>query len=188
MESVGGENLSDKKKLRSVDISGGLMQQDISLNLLEGVANIRYGLLVVAKLLLRQVSKVDGAFLSDNPDISSAENQLVDKAHHLCTARSVNAIDITGNGNTTGPAVYLLKLIVRLAGFGELKKVADKHQWLIPENLKCEKVRIEGVVANRWNGKECKERSEECLSESTPAFIPFTLSCSENILLSSSLG
>ena len=150
MERVRGGKRSDARKLQSVDISGELMQQHISLDLLEGVANIRYGLFVVAKLLLCQVNKVDGAFLSNNSDIISiAANQLVDKAQYLCAARSVNAIDITGHGNTTGPAVYLLKLIVRLAGFGELNKVADKHQWVIPESLRCEEVRIEGMVRNR---------------------------------------
>ena len=52
-----------------------------------------------------------------------------------CTAEGVNSIDATGESNTTGPIVYLLKLLMRQSGISCLKKAVEKYHWVVPMEL-----------------------------------------------------
>ena len=61
-----------------------------------------------------------------------------------CTEDRLNTIDATGKSNTTGPVVYLLKLLVRQAGFSCLKKIVEKHKWVVPDVLRSAEVREVG--------------------------------------------
>lgn len=56
-------------------------------------------------------------------------------SRHACTADRINTIDTSGKSNTTGPIVYLLKLLARQSGFSCLKKIAEGHNWVIPPEL-----------------------------------------------------
>ena len=58
-----------------------------------------------------------------------------------CTEDRLNTIDAT---DTTGPIVYLLKLLVRQAGFSCLKKIVEKHKWVVPDVLRSAEVREVG--------------------------------------------
>ena len=49
-----------------------------------------------------------------------------------CTESRINT---TGEANTTGPVVYLLKLLVRQAGFVCLNKIVQTHNWVVPHEL-----------------------------------------------------
>ena len=52
-----------------------------------------------------------------------------------CTESRINTIDTTGEANTTGPVVYLLKLLVRQAGFVCLNKIVQTRNWVVPHEL-----------------------------------------------------
>ena len=54
----------------------------------------------------------------------------------VCTDPSINHIDDTGQSDTTGPVLYLLKLIVRQFGFPCLTEVSVEHPWVVPHELK----------------------------------------------------
>ena len=63
-------------------------------------------------------------------------NQLVHVAGVLCTDSGVNHIDVTGDSDTTGPIVYLLKLLMRQYGTDCLQRVSKDHQWVVPPQLR----------------------------------------------------
>ena len=130
--------------------AAGFSQRDITLDLLEGVAKVRYALLVVAGLLQQQVNEVGGAFPASHTHIihGATADRLLQKARQACTMEGVNTIDSTGERNTTGPIVYLLKMIVRQWGFGCLKKIVERHQWVVPVELRQDEVREGGT--DKW--------------------------------------
>ena len=125
----------------------GFTRKDITLDLLEGVAMVRYALLVVADLLQQQVNKVEGAFPPSHTESVNEATviQLLKEARQICTMVGINTIDMTSKGNTTGPVVYLMKVIVRQWGFGCLKQVIKGHQWVMPAALRQDKVRVGGL-------------------------------------------
>ena len=106
---------------------------NVTLEYLEGVAKVRYALSVVAELL----NQIDHA-------CSYEDSVLVDKllglAREVCVDPNINII---GQGNTVGPAVFLIKLLVRQYGLKYLYKASEAHAWVVPEQLK-----QTGVVRN----------------------------------------
>ena len=134
----------------------GFTQRDITLDLLEGVAKIRYALLVVADLLQQQVNEMGGASPASYAHIihGAMANRLIEEARHACT------IDLTGERNTTGPIVYLLKMIVHQWGFGCLEKVVERHQWVVPVELRQDEVR-EGEREGEREGMKEGDREGE---------------------------
>ena len=98
-----------------------------TLEYLEGVANVRYSLSVVAEVLR---SKDTGRYVME----------LLRAAGQMCSDREVNCIDPTGHRDTVGPVIYLLKLLVRQYGMPCLKEVAEIHEWVIPAELISKKV------------------------------------------------
>ena len=63
---------------------------------------------------------------------------------HACTETKINSIDTTGKSNSTGPIVYLLKLLVNHGGFSCLTKIVKDTQlmWMVPEQLEQDKVKV----------------------------------------------
>ncbi len=55
----------------------------------------------------------------------------------------VNVIDPTGRVDTTGPVLYLMRLLVRQFGFTCLQRVSQAHPWVVPESLR----RVDNVSA-----------------------------------------
>ena len=96
---------------------------DISLGYIEGVAKVRFALSVVSEQFYRRVTM---------------KMPLLQAVRAVCTDPTVNHIDDTGKSDTTGPALYLLKLIVRRYGFPCLTEVSEKHPWVVPNELKSE--------------------------------------------------
>ena len=137
----------------------GFSQRDVSLDMLEGVAKLRYALLVAAELLQLQVKEMGGDSASHTQILyGRVASRLVESARYCCmymyidvshalhvpcacrracTEERINTIDTTGKTNTTGPIVYLLKLLVRQAGFSCLKKIVEKPdgKWVVPPGL-----------------------------------------------------
>ena len=63
-------------------------------------------------------------------------NVIVHVCRRVCTEENINKIDATREQNTTGPIVYLMKLLVRQSGLGVLKQITDKrHHWVVPGEL-----------------------------------------------------
>ena len=102
----------------------------ISVLFLEGLAKIRFSLSVVADILEKQVSS------KQKVTTSSHITQLVYTAQNICSDLNINVIDTTGNLDTTGPTVYLMRLLVRQFGMSCLEKVADTYSWIIPMELR----------------------------------------------------
>ena len=102
----------------------------ISVLFLEGLAKIRFSLSVVADILEKQVSS------KQKVTTSSHITQLVYTAQNICSDLNINVIDTTGNLDTTGPTVYLMRLLVRQFGMSCLEKVTDTYSWIIPMELR----------------------------------------------------
>ena len=94
----------------------------VSLEYLEAVAKIRFALSVVAEELSN--NRVRG------------REELLQVASTMCTDVNVNVLDSSGRKDTTGPVIYLLKLLVRQFGFACLKSVSEEHPWVIPRELR----------------------------------------------------
>lgn len=100
---------------------------NISVLLLEGLAKIRFSLSVAADILEKQ---------SSSKQISSPMKQLVYTTQNVCCDLKINIIDTTGSLDTTGPIVYLMRLLVRQYGISCLEKVASAYSWAIPKELR----------------------------------------------------
>ena len=100
-----------------------------TLQYLEGIAKVRCSLSVVAKVL-------------KDKDSGYHIKELLRAAGRMCSDHQVNCIDSTGQRDTVGPVIYLLKLLVRQYGIPCLKAAAELHEWVIPAELRSDKVRI----------------------------------------------
>lgn len=98
----------------------------VSVELLESFAKVRFSLSRVADILHRTTSKQ-----------TSQVEQLLQAAKVVCSNAVVNMIDRSGQHDTTGPSVYLMRVLVRRYGRSSLEKVASAYSWVIPEELTC---------------------------------------------------
>ena len=94
---------------------------EISLGYIEGVAKVRFALSVVAEQFHKRITM---------------KPALLHAVRTVCTDPSINHIGDTGQSDTTGPGLYLLKLIVRQFGFPCLTEVYMEHPWVVPHELK----------------------------------------------------
>jgi hypothetical protein len=108
---------------------------NISVLLLEGLAKIRFSLSIAADIFEKQASSKQNIVTS-----SPMKQQLVYTAHNVCCDLKVNVIDTTGSLDTTGPIVYLMRLLVRQYGMSCMEKVADVYSWVIPKELRNKQV------------------------------------------------
>ena len=103
----------------------------ITIGYLEGVAGIRFAVMEVASLLHSDC--LNATAMRTSP----WQYQLIQCAVELCADPAINTTDFASSTeDVIGPAVYLLKLLVRQYGFPCLKQVSDQHQWIIPEGLR----------------------------------------------------
>lgn len=108
-----------------------LVDNTMSVQLLEGLAKVRFSLSVVADILEKDSSS------KQKTHPSSPTKQLIYTAQNVCTDLHVNVIDTSGCLDTTGPVVYLMRLLVRQYGMPCLEKVANTYPWVVPQQLKC---------------------------------------------------
>lgn len=109
----------------------------ISLEYLEGVAKIRFSLSVVATLLNRHVSE-------RTSDDSAFIKELLPTVKDVSTNKVINCLELSGARDATGPAIYLLKLVVLHYGSHCLDAVTCTPSlscdWLVPPELKMQEV------------------------------------------------
>ena len=94
---------------------------EISLGYIEGVAKVRFALSVVAELFHKH---------------EAMGPALLHGVKEVCTDATINHVDGTGQTDTIGPILYLLKLIVRQYGFPCLAEVSTAHTWVVPPELR----------------------------------------------------
>ena len=92
-----------------------------SIALLEGVAGIRFALMEVALLLHH--------YQQESEIVSHGQSELLQVAERVCTDSTINTME---GHLISGPAIYLLKLIVRQYGFQTLKMVSQRFSWIVP--------------------------------------------------------
>ena len=156
------KSIVKKKMLTSAtDIlikSAGFTERTVSLDILESVARLRYALSVVSELFQLQVNVQDEGFSSQDPKLyGHTASILIEEARYnenlwlfigvnfcvcfICRCACTDSrINTTIEGNTTGPVVYFLKLLVRQAGFGCLNKIVHTHNWVVPHELRSDEV------------------------------------------------
>ena len=99
----------------------------------------------MAELLNKQISRVGTAIqlVASDHCHGVVAAQLLQVTRMLCTDKSINHIDVTGGSDTTGPIVYLLKLLMRQYGTDCLQQVSEVQPWVIPpELMQGEEVRL----------------------------------------------
>lgn len=93
-------------------------QSQVTQDYLDSLAGVRFALSVV-------VDKMKNGSL-DDADLHKA-------ASELCTDTQVNLMDPTGLDITTGPVLYILRLLVRQFGFPYLKTITQTYPWVMPQ-------------------------------------------------------
>lgn len=115
------------------------MNSVVDIGFLEGVAGARFALMEVAGILQSQLSGSN----------SSKTFSLVKLVKDVCTDQTINTTKFSSSRvDIVGPAIYLIKLLVRQFGFPSLKSISKHHQWIIPNGLRraeqvCGKVNLE---------------------------------------------
>lgn len=105
----------------------------ITIDYLEGVAGFRFAFMEIASLL-------HSNFVDDTIKKSHLEQQLqfeiMQLADELCGDPVINTTDFSaGVDDVMGPAIYLLKLLVRQYGYPCLRHVSTLYPWIIPKGL-----------------------------------------------------
>ena len=63
------------------------------------------------------------------------EFALIRLAEEVCSDTVFNSTDFASGKDVVGPAVYLVKLLVRQYGFPCLDRVCQEQKWVVPEGL-----------------------------------------------------
>ncbi len=95
----------------------------ITISYLEAIARIRFVIADIASFL--------------NSSSFATEQRYLRQLNDVCIDKAINTTNVAASGEAAGPAVYLLKVLVRQHGFHALNKVFEKYQWIIPKDL-CE--------------------------------------------------
>lgn len=97
----------------------------------------------VAELFHYQFSDEPREKLDRTPDSQENVKILIDTAKKICSDTVINTTVIntsifssTEDADVLGPAVYLLKLLVRQFSFPCLKQASEKYLWIVPEGLR----------------------------------------------------
>ena len=99
---------------------------EIGIKFLEGVAGVRFALMEITSLLYSEISSKK----------KSMPFKVLLLAKDVCTDEDINTTDFSGEVDIVGPAVYLIKLLVRQFGFPCLKSISERHQWIVPRDLR----------------------------------------------------
>lgn len=104
----------------------------INIGYLEGVAGMRFAMMEVA-ILLHML--FDNKEEQDLQQLVKIGIHLLQIAEEVCGDFNINTTNFTV-GDAVGPAVYLLRLLVKQYGFDCLKNVSAECQWVVPEGLR----------------------------------------------------
>lgn len=101
----------------------------MNIEYLEGIARTRFALVHIASLL-------NSHFITKSRELQPVEFKLLEFAEKVCRDPIINTTDFnTSTIDVVGPAVYLLKLLVRQYGFSCLNNILEHNTWVIPEGL-----------------------------------------------------
>lgn len=100
----------------------------VGIRYLEGIAGMRFALMEAATLLHLMFHET---FPRHQQQLAF---QLIQTTQDICTDHNINTSDFTVDA--VGPALYLLKLLVRQYGFNFLKQVSAEYQWIVPAGLR----------------------------------------------------
>ena len=110
-------------------------KQVITIGYLEAVAGAKFAMMEIASLIYSQCNETGEARLDYSVKHSGIMMALIEIARTVCTDTLINP-SITGHSDVTGPAVYLLKLLVRQFSYSCLEQASEKYPWIIPEGLR----------------------------------------------------
>ena len=96
----------------------------VTFEYLEAVARTRHGLLIAGEVLHEDTCND----VPTNPSFLAA-------VKNVCSNKHINRIS---ENEAIGPNVFLLKVLGRTYSMSSLKKVAKKHNWLLPQLLRNE--------------------------------------------------
>lgn len=100
----------------------------VNIEYLEGVARVRFALMHIASLL--------NSLCNSGIGLQPLEYELLELAKRVCMDPVINTTDFNASSiDVVGPAVYLLKLLVRQYGFSCLKSTSEQNSWVLPEGL-----------------------------------------------------
>lgn len=99
----------------------------INIGYLEGMAGIRFAIMEIAKFLPSLFRE------TVSQELQQLGFPLMQAAEEVCKDPAINS---PVSGDVVGPALYLLKLVVRLHSIPFLKRVSGEYHWIIPEALR----------------------------------------------------
>ena len=102
--------------------------QDVNIvHYLEGIAGVRFAMMEIACLLHSHY---------ESQSDQQLDLTLMQLAEEVSSDPAINTVDFGDRGNgVVGPAMYLLKLLVRLYGFPCLKQAIRDYNWILPRGL-----------------------------------------------------
>ena len=100
---------------------------NINIGYLEGIAGIRFAMMEIAKFLPCLFRE------TVSQEVQQLGFLLMQAAEDVCKDPAINS---PVGGDIVGPALYLLKLLVRQQSFPFLKCVSEEYPWIIPEALR----------------------------------------------------
>ena len=98
----------------------------VTLQFIEGVAKLRLSLSTFTEVLSKHIAK------GQEGHDSIQHRELIDNCKELCTDMTVNCVN---GDNSSGPSVYLMKVLVQQYGLPTLNSVAREYPWIIPKEL-----------------------------------------------------
>ncbi len=102
--------------------------QQVSIAYLEAVATVKFGLQVIVHLLHSQCYGSESS--------SESVFDLLHLVQKICLDPVIHVTDTSYEKDVMGPAIYLVKLLVREFGSASLVKISSIHKWIIPDSLK----------------------------------------------------
>ena len=106
---------------------------EITIKYLEAIAGMRFALMEISYLL--HLSCSDKRASDGSPPTQQMSHSILSILEKVCTDLDINDFS-ADDTDIVGPAVYLLKLLVRVYGFPCLKQVCETHPWIVPEGLR----------------------------------------------------
>ena len=95
----------------------------ITMSYLEAVAQSRFVLAKIAEFF--------------KSGTITEKTSLLQQLQEVCTNDKINTVTIKDSNNlcAIGPAIFLLKVLLRQYGFPTLNRIFKQHQWIIPKAL-----------------------------------------------------
>lgn len=122
----------------------------ITIEYLEGIAAFRFAMREIASLL--NLSYIQGTVERSQQE-HRLKLEIMQLAEELCLDSIINTVDFAdGLKDVEGPALYLLKLMVRQYGYPCLKHGLVDHPWIVPKGLQLSDKVTESIYMHKVTG------------------------------------